>query len=135
MILGGLPWPLATRKNLIETENVSAVINLVSEKPVEFAVEKRMDVPLMDFAHPEYRDVLPAVEFLDTCVKEGRTVYVHCRAGKGRSATVVMCWLVGRVGMTPESAQEFLEKKRPQILNNLYEREVVEKFYRNSRNS
>jgi atypical dual specificity phosphatase len=130
VILGGLPWPSTTRKKLIENEKVSAVINLVSEKPFPFCVEKRIDVPLMDFAHPEYPDVLPAVEFLDRCIKDGRTVYVHCRAGKGRSATVVMCWLVGRLGMIPESAQEFLSRQRPHILNNLYERQVVEEFHR-----
>ena len=133
IILGGLPWPEATRQALLKDEHVTAVINLVSEKSFPFKVEKRLDIPLEDFAHPKTTDVAPALEFLDEAIKEGRTVYVHCRAGKGRSATVAMCWLVSRLGMTPESAQEFLERKRPQILNNLYSRDVVREFFKNRR--
>ena len=129
ILLGGLPWPESTRQKLLTDEHVSAVLNMVSERPMAFPAEKRLDVPLMDFVHPQYKDVVPAVEFIDQCLKEQRTVYVHCRAGKGRSATVVMCWMVSRLGLTPVAAQSLLLRHRPQILNNLDQREVVQQFY------
>ena len=128
ILLGGIPWPLSTRNQLIERENVSAVINLVSEKSFSFKVPHRLDVPLVDFAHPNKSAIEPAVDFLDKYLHQGKTVYVHCRAGKGRSATVVMCWLVSRLHMDPISAQEFLTSKRPQILQSLKDRKVVREF-------
>lgn len=130
IILGGIPWPESTRQQLLKNEKVSAVVNLVSEKSFPFSVSKRLDVPLMDFAHPDKASISPAIDFIDTCLAKGDTVYVHCRAGKGRSATVVMCWLVSRLGMDPITAQEYLTSKRPQILQSLKDRTVVREFYR-----
>jgi protein-tyrosine phosphatase len=131
LILGGLPWPAYTRRLLFEKEKVNAILNLVSEtRPSQFDpnVVVQKHVPMTDFVHPFSEDVKSGVCFIDDQLKQGKTVYVHCRAGKGRSATVVMCWLVSRMGMTPETAQWFLEKKRPQVLSNLKNREVVKQF-------
>ena len=129
VLLGALPWPESTRQTLLGSEHVSAVVNLVSEHQVRFPVEKRMDVPLADFVHPGEREVEPAVEFIEKCVQEGRTVYVHCRAGKGRSATVVACWLIAHRGHSPESAQTYLSRTRPQVLSTIGARKVVRDFY------
>ena len=129
VLLGAVPWPKSTTETLLAKEHVTAVLNVIGEKYILFNVNSRLDVPMPDFAHPRYDDIKQAVEYLDTCVKSGETVYVHCRAGKGRSATVVMCWLVSRMGYTPETAQEYLERKRPQVLSSLKDREVVQKFY------
>ena len=40
---------------------------------------------------------------IDAALEEGRTVYVHCWGGVGRTGTVVGCWLV-RHGRTGEEA-------------------------------
>jgi protein-tyrosine phosphatase len=40
---------------------------------------------------------------LAAAIDEGRTVYVHCRGGIGRTGTVVGCWLV-RGGSSGEEA-------------------------------
>jgi atypical dual specificity phosphatase len=128
VILGGLPWPESTREKLVGREGVTSVINLVSERQFPFKVERRLDIPLTDFSHPEFKDIAPAVDFLQGRVDRGETVYVHCRAGKGRSATVVMCWLVEKLGMEPIVAQQYLLSKRPVVLDNLHTREVVKEF-------
>jgi atypical dual specificity phosphatase len=130
LLLGGLPWPNLIQSKLVLSENVSAVVNLVSEKKIDFKQpQRRIDIPMTDFVHPKESDVLLAVDFIDSCLKEGRTVYVHCRAGKGRSATVVMCWLVSRMNLDPVTAQEYMQSRRPQVLDNLKDREVVKQFY------
>jgi protein-tyrosine phosphatase len=131
ILLGGLPWPSSTRKKLEESEKVGAYINLVSERAPFPSTIPRIDIPMTDFAHPSLGEVQSAVKYLDTYLNEGKTVYVHCRAGKGRSATVVMCWLIAHMHMSPETAQEYMQRKRPQILSNLKDRKVVEEFHRN----
>jgi atypical dual specificity phosphatase len=128
LLLGGLPWPRSMCSQLLETEKVDRVVNLVSEKKIDLPSVKTLHVPMEDFLHPNIDQVRSAVNFLESSLIEGKTVYVHCRAGKGRSATVVMCWLVAHMHMSPESAQEFLLKKRPHVLSNLKDRDVVHQF-------
>ena len=40
---------------------------------------------------------------------------MHCKAGRGRSTTVVLCYLVKYKGMTPGEALAMVRGKRPQI--------------------
>jgi atypical dual specificity phosphatase len=58
-------------------------------------------------------------------VSSGKKVYVHCKAGRARSATVVLCWLVHSRRMTPEEAQRLLLKVRPHVNARIYQRGVV----------
>ena len=46
---------------------------------------------------------------------KGELTYVHCKAGRGRSTTVVLCYLVKYKGMTPGEALAMVRSKRPQI--------------------
>jgi atypical dual specificity phosphatase len=44
------------------------------------------------------------------------TVYVHCKAGRTRSATLVGCYLMMKNGWTPEQAVEHMRNCRSHIL-------------------
>ena len=41
--------------------------------------------------------------------------YVHCKAGRGRSTTLVLCYLIRQMQMSPEEAYAFVQAKRPQV--------------------
>jgi ADP-ribosyl-[dinitrogen reductase] hydrolase len=41
---------------------------------------------------------------LDDALRKGRCVYVHCRAGIGRTGTVIGCHLIEHGGLTPQAA-------------------------------
>lgn len=43
------------------------------------------------------------LDTLDSAMESGHTVYLHCHGGRGRTGTVVGCWLV-RHGRTGEQA-------------------------------
>ena len=86
-------------------------------------------MPTVDFTHPELADVEKAVEFIKGHADKDQSVYVHCKAGRARSATVVLCWLIKEHGMTPEQGQKLLLEKRPHVNPKLVERPVVQTFF------
>lgn len=57
------------------------------------------------------------------------SVYVHCKAGRTRSATLVACYLIERYSLTPEEAVALLIAKRPQVLLHTKQRKAIEEYY------
>ncbi|HEX6638992.1 MAG TPA: dual specificity protein phosphatase family protein, partial [Steroidobacteraceae bacterium] len=41
---------------------------------------------------------------LDALLRQGRRIYVHCRAGIGRTGTVIGCHLIEHGGLSPDAA-------------------------------
>ena len=129
LILGAYPWPHSVVERLENSEKVNLVINTVAEKRnLTFSSNVEIvNVPMRDFAEPSVRDILNCVAEIDKAMTRGKTVYVHCKAGKGRSATAVLCWLVMKKGLTVDEAQALLETRRPQVLETLrFRKSVIE---------
>ena len=89
---------------------------------------EQLHIPTTDFTHPRLRDIELAVEFVQSHVLKGDTVYIHCKAGRARSATVALCWLVKYRGLTVEQAQATLINSRPHINPRISQRPVVRQF-------
>ena len=75
---------------------------------------EQMIFPVEDFNRPTPEQFDEACAFLDQHMALGNTVYVHCKAGRGRSCAVVCCYLVHR-GMTAEQAMAFVKEHRPHV--------------------
>jgi atypical dual specificity phosphatase len=89
---------------------------------------EQLRIPTTDFTHPRLDDVKLAVEFVQRHAEAGDIVYIHCKAGRARSATVALCWLMKYRGMSMEQAQAKLLECRPHINPNLTRRPVVREF-------
>ena len=113
---------------------VQAVVNTCNEYggPVKqydhFGIEQ-LRVPTIDFTAPSLASIQLGVAFIQQHVEQGHNVYVHCKAGRGRSATVALCWLMAHRDMTPEQAQEHLLAKRPHVHSTLPARTVVKQYW------
>ncbi|KAL6445038.1 hypothetical protein ACFW04_002156 [Cataglyphis niger] len=57
------------------------------------------------------------------------TVYVHCKAGRTRSATLVACYLIIKNNWTPEEAVNYMRTKRPHILLHTVQWSALKQFY------
>lgn len=131
--LGALPfsWDVSRLHRL----GITGVINMCVECRGPTKQYARFDIeqlwlPTVDFTPPRLDDILRGVAFIDKHLDAGGKVYIHCKAGRGRSATVVLCWLIRRRGMTPEQGASYLLKTRPHINKGLADRAVVQEFYR-----
>ena len=61
---------------------------------------RRESHPITDMSVPRRAAEMAAIlDAIDGALGQGRTVYVHCWGGIGRTGTVVGCWLV-RHGLT-----------------------------------
>jgi len=63
--------------------------------------------PIVDHGVPADRETMQrAIAMLDNALAAGHVVYLHCRAGVGRSATVAGCWLASRSARTSDAFDE-----------------------------
>merc|ERR1712216_950791 len=67
-------------------------------------------LPTPDYVAPSLSDAIKGVHFIETTLAApgNKAVYVHCNAGKGRSAVVVLCWLMKTNGWAPRQAFDWL---------------------------
>ncbi|KAI8348492.1 protein-tyrosine phosphatase-like protein [Mortierella sp. GBAus27b] len=94
-------------------------------------------IPTPDFHVPTLESIWVGVHFISKCearwqeLEESKRghVYIHCKAGRGRSATVALCWLVYYYNLTPQEAQGIMLKSRPQVDKNIYLHPEVILFY------
>nr|GEV53841.1 putative dual specificity protein phosphatase DSP8 [Tanacetum cinerariifolium] len=89
-------------------------------------------IPTRDYLFaPSYYDICKAVEFIHRNASAGKTTYVHCKAGRGRSTTIVLCYLVKYKQMTPVAAYEYVKSIRPRVrLASSQWRAVQDYYYR-----
>jgi atypical dual specificity phosphatase len=87
-------------------------------------------VPTVDFTEMRLEDIEKGVEFVQRHLDQGGHVYIHCKAGRARSATIAVCWLVEAQGITPEEAQAKILLARPHANPHIFRRKNVQEFYR-----
>jgi protein-tyrosine phosphatase len=75
-------------------------------------VHQRMSI--RDRGTPSPEQMTHILDTIDAALAEGKTVYVHCYAGIGRTGTVVGCYLV-RHGMSGEEALAEIARLRRAI--------------------
>lgn len=64
-------------------------------------------VPIPDHGIPaSHDDMRRVLTVVDDALEDGHVVYVHCRAGIGRSATVAGCWLASRARRPVDALDE-----------------------------
>jgi atypical dual specificity phosphatase len=137
VLLGALPL----RRHVAELQaaGIGAVVNTCREwrgntEAYRAAGIEELYVPITDFTPPPLEDIRAGVAFIRKHIAAGRKVYVHCKAGRGRSATIVLCYLVTK-GLTLEQGQALLLQKRAHVNRRLAQRVAVRQFAEELRRS
>jgi protein-tyrosine phosphatase len=89
--------------------------------------------PIEDRSLPTDRSKFDSlVEQLAQCLRKGKSVAVHCRAGIGRSSLIAACVLL-KMGLPPESAFQAIEESRGcSVPDTLEQRQWVERYSNSS---
>lgn len=90
-------------------------------------------LPTRDYMFaPSLVDINQAVDFIHRNASSGKITYIHCKAGRGRSTTIVLCYLVKYKNMTPAEAFEYVRSKRARVLLTRSQWKVVQEFSKNN---
>ncbi|WOL06234.1 hypothetical protein Cni_G14966 [Canna indica] len=135
LLLGAVPFPSDVPR--LKQIGVRGVITL--NEPFETLVPtslysahgiEHLLIPTRDYLFaPSFEDICQAVEFIHRHTVCGETTYVHCKAGRGRSTTIVLCYLVRHKLMTPTAAYEYVKLIRPRVLLSCAQWKAVEDYY------
>ncbi|KAM4721869.1 phosphatidylglycerophosphatase and protein-tyrosine phosphatase 1 isoform 2-T2 [Rhinophrynus dorsalis] len=78
---------------------------------------------------PTLEHIQQGVEFIHKHQLIGNSIYIHCKAGRSRSATMVAAYLIQRHKWKPDVATAFIASIRPHIVIRSGQRQILETFY------
>ncbi|KAL2088670.1 hypothetical protein ACEWY4_015569 [Coilia grayii] len=139
VILGALPFRSMTEE-LVQKENVRGVITMNEEYETKYFCNsseewravgvEQLRLSTVDLTGvPSMENLQRGVEFALQHRQQGTSVYVHCKAGRSRSATLVAAYLIKLHCWNPEEACGMLASVRPHILVRSAQRELLRQYY------
>uniref|UniRef100_A0AAG5DVW7 Phosphatidylglycerophosphatase and protein-tyrosine phosphatase 1 n=1 Tax=Anopheles atroparvus TaxID=41427 RepID=A0AAG5DVW7_ANOAO len=161
VILGALPFR-SVAQEMVQKENIKAVVSMNEDYElwafsnnkarwanlgVEFLQLATTDI----FESPCQDKLWQGVNFMNRFLPpadkmsqlsstsgssdQHGTVYVHCKAGRTRSATLVGCYLIMKNGWSPEQAVEHMRQCRPHVLLRSKQWEALKLFHKTKNSS
>jgi hypothetical protein len=138
IILGPLPLEDFGDRETLEGAGVRRVISLLEEwelrpgwffTPVHFCGEGHLLLVVRDHDPLEPPEWLHSVVLeMEALVRKDGLLYVHCKAGVGRSASLIVAYLMFSEGMPFEEAHKEVQLWRPQVNLNRVQREALLKY-------
>jgi len=81
--------------------HATLVLTTASSPPLE-----TLHIPIRDFTAPTPEQLATAVAWIDQQLEAGRSTFVHCGGGRGRTGTVLAGWLIAHGRSTEEAVAE-----------------------------
>lgn len=139
VILGALPFRSQTSE-LINEEGVRGVIAMNEDHELQHWVNNAQEwgeagviylqLATADFlTAPTQDQIKQGIDFISNFECTGYSVYVHCKAGRTRSATLVACYLMQVNKWNPTQALNYIKEKRPHIIMREAHEAAAMQFY------
>ena len=117
-------------------QQVRGVVNFCEEYQGPLKSYRRLGIselylPTVDHFEPSVKDLAATVRFIQRHKKQGSRVYVHCRAGHGRSAAGVLAWMLSQdPDADPKALNEYFCTLR-NVRKTLWKQANVRRFHAN----
>lgn len=85
-------------------------LNSLAKKHKVKVKHTRFAIPDMGVPSVEYTTRI--LDYIDSCIKAGKGVYVHCWGGHGRTGTIIGCWLTRHCAEDGFAALDMLDELR-----------------------
>lgn len=151
IILGAIPLNNYNHDDiLVNEENVKYILTILDPfeietityisqpvKPEDWTMNNVIQkiISSSDFEPLKIDDVKEGVSFIEDCINkmkkgnENKKIYVHCKAGHGRSAIIIIAYLMKNHGMNLTDAYTFTKNKRNTINLNQLQYDSLAEYY------
>ena len=143
LYLGALPLKNKGHLEDITALGITRVLSLVEDfelkdgyfnTPVKSTDWKKngiahKQIQAIDFLPLTPEAIKEGIEYLAESLESGHTVYVHCKAGRGRSAAIVIAYLMQYHELSFDEAFALVQTARPQINLNNDQRQAISSYF------
>ena len=142
IFLGAVPLKSLNHEKLFKEKNITSILSIIEEKettkktvfttPINLSYWKKNDfshlhIPIKDRYPLSSIDLQKAADFIHREVSSNKKIYVHCTAGRSRSAMVIIAYLLKYKKMDLTEAYKFLKSKRRVLFINYSQRIALKK--------
>lgn len=128
LLLGGLPLDNRRHPEALKKLGITAVVSILEDfevttltffsKPTQnwkaFGI-KHSTHSCKDMQPPTLTLIHQAIGEIESIVARGGKVYLHCKAGRGRSALIAICYLIKTEALTASEALTYVKARRPLV--------------------
>ncbi len=131
LAIGSLPSAADLRR--LAAEGVTALVNMCEEyagndKILASLGLAQLHLPTLDYHCPSEAHLLSGIPYIRDRLANGGKVLVHCKAGRGRSAIMILCYLMAARRISAAESLEILRRARPQHARGIEKLETVRRI-------
>ncbi|NGX62864.1 MAG: hypothetical protein KR126chlam6_00266 [Candidatus Anoxychlamydiales bacterium] len=143
IFLGAVPLKNLDHFTIFKDNNIKAVLSIIEEidtkketifvSPINLSFWKQnsidhLHISCKDLYPPSLKDLDLAADYIHKKIQENKKIYVHCTAGRSRSAMAIICYLMKYKNMSYEDAFKYVKSKRDLVLVNRSQRDQLKKY-------
>jgi atypical dual specificity phosphatase len=108
IFLGALPLHNSNHLEILKNENIGAVLSVIEDFELNGTIYfhpinkndwrknniNHLHIQIEDSFGLRIEDMKTCIQFINQNINDNRKIYIHCKAGRGRSASVVLCYFL-----------------------------------------